>query len=193
MMPDEQYVHPAIICYVGVAINYLSCYNKNGSFIEMGGSAVDCLIELVQNFRNSIEEAKEQGEFNGDCRFRNFPTGCCGITTDLLAKFLLDNRVRIKMDYVCGTYYDIDLENPSHAWLELENGHIIDITGDQFKHYPVPLKFEKPVYIGIYSEFHKAFEINLKESYSMQYELDNIKPRNYLSRTELYRIILSHM
>jgi len=46
---------------------------------------------------------------------------------------------------------------------------------------------------GIYSYFHKAFEINLKESYSMQYELDNTKSRNYLSRAELYQIILSHM
>ena len=159
----------------------------------MRGIELDYLIELVHDFRNSIEEAKEQGEFNGDRRFRDFPTGCCGITTDLLAKFLLDKRVRIKMDYVCGTYYDIDLENPSHAWLELDNGHIIDITGDQFKYYPAPLKFNKPVYVGIYSDFHKAFEINLKESYSMQYELDNTKSRNYLSRAELYQIILSHM
>ncbi len=151
------------------------------------------IIKLANKVRSAIDKAKDQGEFIDDHRFKNFLTACCGVTTDLLAKFLFDNEITIQLNYVCGTYYDTELELPNHAWLEFGNNYIIDITGDQFKHYPRPLRFDIPVYVGPYSDFHKSFEIDWKENYSVRYQLDQTKGHHYLSRSELYEIILRHI
>ena len=34
---------------------------------------------LALKFRAAIEEAKEEKRFNRNQRFKNFPSGCCGI------------------------------------------------------------------------------------------------------------------
>lgn len=41
--------------------------------------------ELVVTFRKAIDEAKDDRRFDRDQRFTNFPRGCCGITSELLA------------------------------------------------------------------------------------------------------------
>lgn len=90
---------------------------------------------LVKQFRGAIDVAWGAGDFDKDFSFKNFPCGCCGDTSDLLAQFLLENGIRTY--YVCGTYRGGSFEGyQSHAWLLTDNNTIIDITGDQFKYNP---------------------------------------------------------
>lgn len=151
------------------------------------------LIEIASDFRKAIEDARDAGEFDRDQRFIQFPKACCGITTDLLAKFLIDSGFEGSLKYVGATCRKKALGLPSHAWLEIDDSVIIDITGDQFKNYPPPLEFNIPVYIGEYIDFFNSFEIDIKDNYYVNYILNDTHSRNYLSRAELYKIILKHL
>lgn len=113
------------------------------------------LFELVSGFREAIEIAKRNKKFINDCRFRYFPRGCCDDASFLLSEYLYLYGIRCKI--VEGTYYDDDPElTSSHGWIELSDGRVIDITGDQFKYNPVTM-FSDPVYIGNYTDFHRSF------------------------------------
>ena len=114
---------------------------------------------LATHFRSAIDKALSEGEFDKDPSFYNFPRGCCGDTSDLLAQYLLDNR--IKTYYVCGNYYfdDVTMNAQSHAWLRATDKTIIDITGDQFKHDSTFLNYDIPVFVGSEDKFHKLFEV----------------------------------
>ena len=147
---------------------------------------------LALKFRTAIEEAKEDKRFNRDQRFNNFPSGCCGITSELLAKFLYDNGYRKKITYVSATFYDLNLENPPHAWLVIENDIVLDITGDQFKGYPEPLNFREPVYVGSYNKFYNAFEEQSRKDCG-DCRLDNIPYRSFMSLQELYDVICEYV
>lgn len=148
---------------------------------------------LVSEFRDAIEKAKKEGDFISDYRFVKFPTGCCGITSELLAKYLWDNEIRIKLYYVNGTYYNNTLDKPAHAWLKTEYGNIIDITGDQFKDYPLPFNFKERIYIGPQVDFYDFFELH-EETILCNYDsLNDLSSRGYLSRQRLYEIILKHI
>lgn len=151
------------------------------------------ILELATKFRIAIESAKNNGRFSADQHFRDFPNGCCGITSELLAKFLMENGIKCKLTYIVGTYRDYSLELSSHAWLKIDNNIIVDITGDQFKYYPVPLNFYENVYVGLYNYFYNLFEIDLEEICNNYYPLDNSYIRNYLSRRKLYEIILEYV
>ena len=147
---------------------------------------------LALKFRAAIEEAKEEKQFNRDQRFKNFPSGCCGITSELLAKFLYDNGYRKKITYVSATFYDLDLENPPHAWLVIENDIVLDITGDQFKWYPEPLNFREPVYVGPYNKFYNAFEEQSRKDCG-DCKIDNIQYHSFMSLQELYDVICEYV
>lgn len=113
---------------------------------------------LVNQFRDAIDVARDVGEFDKDFSFYNFPRGCCGDTSDLLAQFLFEKGIRTY--YVCGTYRDGSLENSQiHAWLLTGNQIIIDITGDQFRDNPLFFNYDKSVYVGKEDDFHKLFEV----------------------------------
>jgi hypothetical protein len=78
----------------------------------------------VQRFRNFMEHCHEQlGP-----TFENFPRGCCGDVTELLAAYLKDEGLG-EFAYVSGWSAE---KNSSHAWLE-KDGYIIDATADQFQ------------------------------------------------------------
>lgn len=119
---------------------------------------MDNLKRLAENFRIAIDKAKNEGEFKNDLIFYDFPSGCCGDASDLLAEFLL--RKGIQTTYVGGTFYynneECDLQ--SHAWLFTKDHTIIDITGDQFKYDSALLNYDIPVYVGEEDDFHKLFE-----------------------------------
>ena len=148
--------------------------------------------ELVVMFRMAIDKAKEDRRFDRDQRFTNFPRGCCGITSELLAKFLYDNGYRKRITYVSATFYDLEKENPTHAWLFIEENIVLDITGDQFKWYPEPLRFEEPVYVGSYNQFYNAFEEQLREECG-NCRIDNVKYHSFMSRQELYDVICEYI
>lgn len=147
--------------------------------------------KLVQNFRDAIDEAKANGEFNDDISFHKFPCGCCGDASDLLAEFLLKNG--IKTYYVCGTYRDGSFdEMQSHAWLETEDGMIIDITGDQFRYNPNFMNYSETVYIGERDAFHILFEVekrDVKKNYGLKPSENRCQQRLY----ELYNTIMKHI
>ena len=113
--------------------------------------------QLSTEFRCAIEEAQKQGEFEKDFLFSRFPRGCCGDTCILLGQFLLMNG--IDSWYVCGNYYGANGSFQSHAWLNVGDELIVDITGDQFRNKTIFLKYNIPVYIGQVDSFHKLFVV----------------------------------
>ena len=120
------------------------------------------IIRIATEFRKAIDRAKKEGCFKNDFSFQEFPRGCCGDTSVLLAHHLLIKGVQT--DYVCGNYYG----NPedgfqSHAWLKLTNGTIIDVTGDQFRYNAEFLNYNIPVYIGDIDEFHELFDVEERD------------------------------
>ena len=111
---------------------------------------------IAQKFRAAIEKAIDAGE--QEDFFRKFPTGQCGHTTDMLIQYLLDQGYQ-HVIYVNGRYCGDNWDDHwSHTWLE-HNGTIVDITGDQFKYHPLPLKYDVPVYVGMVDRWHKLFDI----------------------------------
>lgn len=113
---------------------------------------------LANQFRNAVDAARDAGEFDKDFSFNNFPCGCCGDASDLLAQYLLDHGIRTY--YVCGTYSNGHFENiQSHAWLVTDDQIIIDITGDQFRNNSEFLYYDKTVYVGTKNIFHDLFRI----------------------------------
>ena len=47
----------------------------------------------------------------------------------------------------------------------IEDGIIIDITGDQFRNNPVFMNYNKAVYVGAEDDFHKLFTVNSRDVY----------------------------
>ena len=118
---------------------------------------------LATQFREAINVAKDDRMFLREAVFREFPRGCCGIASELLAQFLLEGGIHTY--YVCGNYRKGGFDNlQSHAWLVTENDIIIDITGDQFRYEPVFLNYNKSVYVGPMDDFHNLFEIDFERS-----------------------------
>jgi len=84
---------------------------------------IDKIREYSLEFRIALEKLKEN-EILESKHFMRFPRGCCGDTSDLLAKYLLSKG--IETSYAWGIY-----NGHSHGWLVYQN-YIIDITADQF-------------------------------------------------------------
>ncbi|MBR3750163.1 MAG: hypothetical protein IKK58_00155 [Clostridia bacterium] len=131
--------------------------------------SINQIEELATKFREAIVKAKSAGEFD-DVVFKNFPSGCCGDTSDLLARYLLNNGIKTK--YASGAYHNI-----SHAWLITNNGIIVDITGDQFHDELEFMNYSHCVYVGILDKFHNLF-IN-DDDYAEKEPADFEKPREY--------------
>ncbi|HIE5440268.1 TPA: hypothetical protein ACXNQ3_001381 [Serratia marcescens] len=100
----------------------------------------DELINFCHEVRHALEMANGKGihDESTSIGMSNFPTGCCGDTTNLLACLIYQKFGEIAL-HRSGTYMahikpDSRLsDNKSHAWLEL-SGTIIDLTADQFNY-----------------------------------------------------------
>ena len=148
--------------------------------------------QLAIKIRWGIEQARRDDRFSHAHMCWNFPGRCCGISSELLAKFLLDNNIDECLTYVSAVSPEIAAEIPPHAWLKTSDDIIIDITSDQFKYYPEPFKFDKSVYVGPYNNFYNAFEIRTEEICTNS-PLSDIHNRNYLGCQQLYNIILEYI
>ncbi len=73
--------------------------------------------KLAQRFRDAIESAKHDHAFDKSSCFTNFPTGCCGNTSYLLAEYLL--RAGIATIWV-----SLNRNDGSHAWLVLKDRRV---------------------------------------------------------------------
>ena len=112
------------------------------------------LFEIASAFRTAIDDAVRAGEIR---EMMSFPRGCCSFASDLLQRYLIEEYGLFTF-YMSGRY-GYGEEGESHAWLETENGTVIDITGDQYKYNK--LKFVEPVYIGSRADgFHDKFELD---------------------------------
>lgn len=149
-------------------------------------------FELAKIFRNAINLAYDKNEFFRKCPFDQFPRGCCGDASILLAQFLLNHGVETM--YVCGNYYGVDEEKrQSHAWLQLENGIIIDITGDQFKYNKKFLENDVPVYFGRINTFYKLFKIDKRSDIRRSVPLNRFDEDGHSKLLNLYNIILKYI
>lgn len=84
------------------------------------------VFQLAEKFRNAILKANANGEFFRDGFIELFPRGNCGIACDLLGRYFLE-YANVRSWYTSG-----ETKSESHVWLTLENGSIVDITGDQY-------------------------------------------------------------
>lgn len=100
------------------------------------------LHSLVHKFRSIIDLLASNGEV--PYFMKGFPSGCCGITSELLGDYLNSMGVGT-FEYVWG-----ELEGASHAWLECD-GVIVDITSDQFEGRP-------SIYIGTPDAWYLEWE-----------------------------------
>lgn len=112
------------------------------------------IFQMATNFRNAILKARINREFLGDSFIERFPEGNCGVVCDLLGRYLLE-QASVRSWYTSG---EIGYDN--HVWLTLENGDIVDITGDQYKGRSGLLYYDLPVYVGKMDEFHSRFRLN---------------------------------
>lgn len=112
------------------------------------------IFEIASAFRTAIEKAVRAGEIR---EMVTFPCGCCSFASDLLQRYLIEQYDFFTW-YMSGRYgYGENVE--SHAWLETQDGVVIDITGDQYKYKK--LMFAEPVYVGPRADgFHDQFEMD---------------------------------
>ena len=75
------------------------------------------IYRLVKQFRNAIENARDDGRFFID-DFDGFPKKCCGDTSCLLAEYLRSKGQ--ESIYVWGE----DYTGQTHAWLVVNDGRI---------------------------------------------------------------------
>lgn len=161
------------------------------------------LESLVNSFRNAIDEAKGAGEFSCDTTFSRFPHGCCGDASDLLAQYLVDNRIQTW--YVSGTHYPQEGTEEqrwegiqSHAWLTTkdpritERYQVIDISGDQFRNDPEYGHYDASTYVGPMDAFHRLFEVENRDVYENR-GIDTLGGTAIDRLWRLYRIITQRL
>ena len=158
-------------------------YNDN-----MLSADIATLRRLSTQFRKAIDTAKNAREFT--CApLSNFPRACCGEVSDLLAQYLLENG--IKSIYIAGTYHGEGVDDlQSHAWLEVDGRITIDITGDQFSRNKTFLYFDKPVWCGSRTDFHKLFEI---DQVVVENGIDSFPESAARRMWKLYQIICKYL
>lgn len=137
-------------------------------------------------FRDAIDRAVASGALAGTA-ISSFPRGCCGYASDLLQRYFKEHG--IYSCYVCGTFSgDTAFDDQSHAWLELPDGTVVDITGDQFRLAQGPLHNELKVYCGkpnaFYSSFGRIERFDFVESAS---------PSVVRKENEMYEIVCRYL
>lgn len=112
------------------------------------------IFRMATEFRTAILRAKANRKFLEDGFIERFPEGNCGIACDLLGRYFVE-QASVKSWYTSGI-----IGSDSHVWLTLENGDIVDITGDQYKNRSGSLYYDLSVYVGKMDAFHSQFRLN---------------------------------
>lgn len=112
------------------------------------------IFQLTEKFRSAILRSNVNGEFFRDGFIELFPRGNCGIVCNLLGRYFLE-YTDVRSWYTFG-----ETKSESHVWLTLENGSIVDITGNQYSNRTGALHYDLPVYVGQIDAFHKQFRLN---------------------------------
>lgn len=156
---------------------------------------INRIKHLAVVFHDAIEKtiSNHDVDYKYFSWFYDFPSGCCGVVSELLARYLLQNG--IETTYICGTYRDGSFEDMcSHAWLVYGDNFIVDITGDQFKYNSLFLNYDKSVYVGPENDFYRLFDIDDTDccNYSSIEKWNEIHEQNYFS-LELYSKIIKNI
>ena len=154
------------------------------------------LYKIAESFRRAIEHAQQDPKNMKMTYFQHFPTGTCGNTCYMLAKYLSgETKLNISIYYVEGYYY-INGDFYTHAWLEiLDNNsshdlskysYIVDITGDQFKDKEIFPYNDITVYVGYANDFYQLWET---KRHPYDYENMPLEPELICC----YKAILKHI
>lgn len=150
---------------------------------------IEEITQLAKQFRKAIDDAFEWGVFGDEYPFSDFPNDCCDDVCDLFGEMLLEKHVHFIKVFGIYRYNNWDKQYP-HVWLQLDDGTVIDLTGDQYKDNPIMLNYSNPCYIGRPNRLHQMFPKDEME-YRPYYGIDNYideKTRKRLRR--LYRNIM---
>lgn len=121
------------------------------------------IYDIASTFRAAIQNAVQAGKIR---EMATFPRGCCSYASDLLQRYLFEQGI---ITYYISGQYGSGWEAESHAWLETEDGIIIDITGDQYKYNE--LSISEPVYVGVRTDgFHDKIKLDEPVAYSPREE-----------------------
>ena len=170
----------------------LATVEEREQYQPIRGVIMERIRDLAIEFQNAIYRAKADNRFKNDQMFRCFPRRCCGVASELLARYLLNNfpENSIRVKYKSGTFYE---EDQNHAWLEINGCCVADITINQFENRQPPLYFCEKLYVGPYINYFDLFEINYEEQCNNHYPLDDTPVRGYLTRKQLYDIICEYL
>lgn len=150
---------------------------------------IEIIKALAIKFRDAADRAFEYGAFGQGYPFNNFPHECCDDMCDLFGQLLFEKEVPIYKVHAIYRY-DNWAHQYSHVWLALEDGTIIDLTGDQYKNDAIMLNYNIPCYIGKENRLYKLFPREERNSYPY-YGIDNYGDEKTRKRLwKLYDIIL---
>lgn len=127
----------------------------------------DIIYDLSYRFRNAMNSAYKNGEFDNIVELQRFPRGSCGMASCFLGEYLMENGVSTR--YINRTYYygETSYDSQAHTWLEINAHLIVDITGDQFEDNPILMNYDIPVYVGDYTDFYELFESTPNGEYEL--------------------------
>ena len=108
-----------------------------------------------------------------------------------MAKFLYENGI-YTYEINATKHGEISWDNQSHTWLMLENGCIIDITGDQFKSDEEFLCYSERVYYGEMDEFHQLFDYAKSDIYEYR-DCTEIARKVGQQYSKMYNAILAYI
>ena len=132
---------------------------------------IEKIRKLAVQIRNTIIKIGYD-EFPDSDFLLEYPRGCCGDASNLLAKFLRDND--IECEYVWGM-----MGQQSHAWLECDD-LIVDITADQFP------EIKEKILVTTDRFWHKKFKGQIRSDG----DFENFQSYNKIRLTNIYRNIL---
>lgn len=146
------------------------------------------ISQIANDFRKFFDNAKSSKEFFRDGSIEYFPIGCCGIASNLLGRYLFE-ECHIRCWYNSGKFGIY-----THTWLTLEDGTIIDITGDQFN-FDFPSFNIQAVYVGPLDDFHSLFTLDKpKEFNEEEWEIDSLGVSRWsIKNIETYQMILDYL
>ena len=139
------------------------------------------IVQYANEFRTAVETAQKHNEFSEFNPLANFPFGCCGIASELLAAYLLERGIKSTV----GFGWSIEPNSSSHAWL-IVDGVIVDITGDQFND-DANYNVQNPrVYVGGMDYFHELFQVY---DYKVQEFVDFINKEDIFSYNKVKKYL----
>ena len=116
------------------------------------------ITQIASKFRMAILLLPRSAfPWNSSMGCSQFPSGCCGDTSQTLATYIFSETGMI-CSYVNGRNGGIAGELGSHAWLEFDD-FVIDITADQFNNrgYDLP-----EIYVGKRTDWYDSYKIDIK-------------------------------